>query len=180
MFVLGKSTTGGYSLHTSESGFTSCATMQHMPKQITAPYQSATVHSLASAKWLALSLICLFLLVFSGCSYSGPYAPPPASVKKPPIYPNAQQPQVTPTVLYPDIPSEAITFSTTEKSDSVLDYYENVLTKEGWTLSNPRREGRIRFVWNRGCPLYYLDVLTKSESGGQTQVELKPAVSLCL
>lgn len=136
----------------------------------------------ASVTWLALCLLTLLALpTLASCSESGPYAPPPASVKKLPTYPGAQQPQVTPTVLYPDIPSETITFRTSDTPDTVLAFYRDTLVTEGWELSNYHPlDAFIRFVWDRGCPLYYVDVLTKAEKGARTEVKVKTAVDLCL
>ncbi len=97
------------------------------------------------------------------------------------MYPGAQQPQVTPVVLYPDIPSQAVTFSTTDKPDAVLAFYRDVLLKEGWeTPYHDAPADSLHFVWDKGCPLYDLDLLLKPQSEGRTEVEVKTDVDLCL
>lgn len=154
--------------------------MRHMLRKVTESYESTPLVNLAGGK---CSVLCvLTLLALAGCLPTAPHAPPPPSLHVPPMYPGAQQPQITPIVLYPDIPSQAITFSTSDESQAVLAFYRDVLRKEGWETyyqDNDVPTDRLHFVWSRGCPLYDLDVLTRPQSGGQTEVELKTDVDLC-
>src|SRR5438874_1431925 len=108
-----------------------------------------------------LMVSATLLGVLAACSQTKPHVEPPPSVQNPPLYPNAQQVQVTPTVFYKDIPAKLVTFRTDDKPDTVLAFYRDALRKEGWTLSDDEAGDSLRFFGPRGCPEYTYYVIAK-------------------
>src|SRR5207253_4185902 len=87
---------------------------------------------------LRLSLIITLLIAIRGCGTHDqpPFKEPPASAKNPPIYPGAQS--ITDKLEPPSggpQPPRLITFETSDEPDKVLDYYQNILPKDGWEFS---------------------------------------------
>lgn len=125
---------------------------------------------------------CLALL-FALCACSRfadpPHVPPPASVKAPPTYPAAQQVVITPTVFFKDIPSENVSFETTDSVAQVLDYYKQILLKEGWTVSDSGDWG-MSFNGPSGCPIYLFGIFVTPLGGNRHRFELTPQQLMCL
>ena len=128
-----------------------------------------------------LALYVLALGVLAGCSESGPYVAPPATLQNPPMYPHAQEVQVTPTTFYEDIPAKLVVFHTNDTPDAVLDFYQDALRKEGWTFEkeNSKPGETLEFSGPRSCPGYSYHVTVKPASNGQTRVELEPIQYMC-
>ena len=120
------------------------------------------------------------LLILNGCSGSGwNLRTPPSTAQSPPVYPNASSVQ-TQTVAwdYPT-PKRVTNFNTDAESDTILAYYKEVLTKDGWEVSASDQKGRLHFYWTGGCPVYGIDVIVESVVTKQTSVRLEVIETPC-
>src|SRR5688572_17062883 len=131
---------------------------------------------LVSITGCALGLILLY-----SCSVLG--GNPPRTFEKPPIYPGA-----TPVITNTSELLTFISFETTDSREDVLQYYETILTKEGWDqefaalyptpgkpLATPIPEALYFYSGPSagGEAGYMFYVFTKSGEGGKTKVEIK-------
>lgn len=123
------------------------------------------------------------LVVTSGCSYSGPYVPPPPSVQNPTLYPGTQQVKTNIVEFWKDISAKEITFTTNSRPAEVWDFYEDVLVKEGWEV-RPQSDyelehGLVGFSGPDGCPIYSYYVKATQVDAGMTEVQLLPNQQMC-
>jgi hypothetical protein len=95
--------------------------------------------------------------------------PPPPSIVNPPIYPGAQQVKVEPR------PSEfgpRITFETSDNIAQVLEYYNSLLSGEGWTPDGTSESpNSLVFSYGNG-PYYGFAVKVEELSPNQMKVTL--------
>jgi hypothetical protein len=99
----------------------------------------------------------------------------------PPIYPGAQAIREEHVGLNEsDLVYKRITFTTDDSPSSVFTFYEDALTKDGWTLLEQRSPNRLRFQSTSesvgaGTSLlyYWVDVVVEQPSAGQTDVQIE-------
>jgi hypothetical protein len=74
----------------------------------------------------------LILPVLYACSGSGwNLRRPPSSAQNMPVYPNASEVQIQTVAWDYPMPMRVTTFKTDADSETILDYYNDVLTKDG-------------------------------------------------
>jgi hypothetical protein len=64
---------------------------------------------------------------------------------------------------------------TADPPESVLDFYEDLLVKEGWRVTTPAipTPNSRRFDWSAGCPIHWMIVTATPGENDLTIVELK-------
>lgn len=130
-------------------------------------------------KQLAIALAGLFLvilvaftvlLLFRVIRWPGHTpTPPPPSISNPPIYPLAQDVKLVPNAIEF---GQQITFETSDDPRKVMDYYNNLLKREGWEpVSVDQPEIWLAFKYGDG-PYYQIGVQVRESSLGHTGVTL--------
>ena len=126
---------------------------------------------------LRLAIIIMTLLIpIRGCGTDDqpPFKEPPPSAKDPPIYPGAQS--ITDKIEPPSggpQPPRRITFETRDEPDKVLDYYRDILSKDGWEPGtwDDKPPNALWYLWTSGAT-YGFTVTVTTNSQDTTNVEL--------
>ncbi len=131
-------------------------------------------------------ILCFFVLamavvavIATGCTYSGPYVPPPPSIQNPTLYPDAKQVMTKTIEFWKDIPAQEVTFITNSEPAEVFAFYEDVLVEEGWTVNYDTYPNSLNFQGPVGCPSYAYDVIAFKQTGGVTKIQLLPYLAMC-
>ncbi|MDQ5825137.1 MAG: hypothetical protein M3441_13160, partial [Chloroflexota bacterium] len=71
--------------------------------------------------------------------------------------------------------AEVLLMQTADPPESVLDFYEDLLVKEGWrvTAEAASTPDRRRFDWSAGCPIHWMYVTARAGENGLTEIEVK-------
>src|SRR4051812_9729437 len=87
-------------------------------------------------------LICS---LFTGCSQQTVFLSPspPNSTRNLTTYPGAIGTVLDDKSTNPNLPWRVLTFTTADQPDQVLDFYEDVLRKEGWHQEHSSTDSRI-------------------------------------
>lgn len=126
-------------------------------------------------------VLCLFVILLSGCTASSSIDQnkrTPVAVANPPIYPGAQNLYAPNNGFGITSPERVITFETSDKADKVLEYYTDVMLKDGWEASqwSDKPSNVDAYVWSNGA-IYSLTVTADEVSTKLTEVELRLLVS---
>ncbi|HKP54548.1 MAG TPA: hypothetical protein VJ183_18075 [Chloroflexia bacterium] len=117
----------------------------------------------------------VLLILITGCSSRGAsYKAPLPSTVNPPIYPGAQN------IRRDRPPNEVIIFETSDKPDEVLEYYKDIVLKEGWRFDQESQSENYLYVEYGPCPEYRFSVETRKESTGLTRVVLEVLTIICI
>lgn len=117
----------------------------------------------------------VLLILTAGCSSgSASYKAPLPSTVNPPIYPGAQN------IRRDQPPNEVIIFETSDEPDEVLEYYKDIVLKEGWRFDQESQSENYLYVEYGPCPEYRFSLETRKESTGLTRVVLKVLTIVCI
>ena len=121
---------------------------------------------LAMLLWYAQSILTLF-----------PKLPDPQRL---PTYPNAQQIQTSDPQQVGFADRITTSFKTVDSPDTVLAFYRDQMIADGWQAGaiGDREHVQLGFT-ARGCPFYYVYVITSQPQPGQTHVEVQFNKELC-
>jgi hypothetical protein len=130
-----------------------------------------------SAVVLCTSVLCVFVL--SGCSTS--FTRSPRSWSNVPLYPGAQnvsteeQPRNQSKI---GVTTRITRFTTSDGPEAVISFYEDLLSREGWTFDFPLTpEPNTIYAGMHSAEytkdsVYGLRIIAKESSTGQTEVEV--------
>jgi hypothetical protein len=124
-----------------------------------------------AAKCIPTFVICGMLL--TACS-SYPKGSPPSSAKNLPIYPGAEAVQTAIVKESRLEPTRVMTFRTEDDRNTVVEYYIDLLTRDGWEHEMAQFQDYVSFYWVEGCPVYGLElsVTPQETTGSAVKLEL--------
>jgi hypothetical protein len=131
---------------------------------------------------LKIGMLVILCALLAGCSrplfpeLEDGSTPPPPSVVSPPIYPGANK--VADVTLDPrsNTPRREITLETNEAFDKVLEFYSDVLLKEGWRQDT---DNTASFTFS-GCPYYGFFIEAEEITAERTSVKLFISSTTCI